>query len=60
MDQAQWDRQANFLLQSAVRNEEAIAKLIDARMKNELMLADLMMAVMAHERRISSLEKPQS
>ena len=50
------EKQIEFLLQNQASHDAKIGKLIDLQTKNELLMADLMQAVMSHERRISGLE----
>ncbi|MEP6960959.1 MAG: hypothetical protein ABI995_02715 [Acidobacteriota bacterium] len=49
-------KQIDFLVQNQASHDAKIGKLIELQTKNELMLADLMSAVISHERRISNME----
>jgi hypothetical protein len=49
-------KQIEFLLENQAKHDAQIGKLIELQTKNELLMADLMSAVMSPERRISGLE----
>lgn len=49
-------RNIEFLTENAALQDARVAKLIESQHKNELLMADLMQAVMPHEQRISNLE----
>jgi hypothetical protein len=50
-------RNIEFLTENAAKQDARVAALLESQHKNELLMADLMQAVMSHERRISNLER---
>ncbi len=55
-NQASHDAKIDQLIENARHQDRHLGKLVELQTKNELLMADLMSAVMSHERRISGLE----